>query len=65
MEEDRESCLAAILARGLKRVRQCAVLPGKTDSQDINNIQSPVADPIGDQTTAAKSATNENEGGES
>ena len=44
MDESRESCLAAILARGLTRVRQRAERAGTWKSQDDNQPQPTAAD---------------------
>ena len=43
MDETRESCLAAILARGLIRVRQRAERAGTWKSQDGNQPQPTAA----------------------
>ncbi len=44
MDESRESCLAAILARGLIRVRQCAERAGTWKPQGNDQPQPTAAD---------------------
>ncbi len=60
MDESRESCLAALLARGLARVRQRAERTGLGKTQSDNQPQPDAADGrAADDATAPSDADNQ------
>jgi len=64
MDEARESCLAAILARGLIRVRQSAERAGRRKASGDDQPQPPAADASPDDHTSSEHSAADNEQGE-
>lgn len=64
MDETRESCLAAILARGLMRVRQSAERAGRRKAAGDNQPQPSAADASPDDHVSSDQLAVDNEQGE-
>lgn len=64
MDETRESCLAAILARGLKRVRQSAERAGRRKASGDDQPQPSAADGSLDDDASSDQSAVDNEQGE-
>jgi len=64
MDETRESCLAAILARGLMRVRQSAERAGRRKASGDNQPQPSADDASPDDHASTDHSAADNEQGE-
>lgn len=64
MDETRESCLAAILARGLKRVRQSAKRAGRRKASGDDQPQPFAANASPDDDASSDQSAADNEQGE-